>query len=114
MGENGVALGEENDNYDGSYKIDTNLNKKKKESPNFISQLYLLSIRTKKKMPKLKLELWQKNLRKINAAGSFMNNASGGESVWALEDAYRQGYSYSFQLHFFVIYKSRIAFSRIG
>ena len=70
MGENGVALGEENDNYDGSYKIDTNLNKKKKESPNFISQLYLLSIRTKK-MPKLKLEVVAKKSAQDKRCGQL-------------------------------------------
>ena len=39
MGENGVALGEGKDNYDGFYKIDTNLllNKMKKKA----SFLYL-------------------------------------------------------------------------
>ena len=42
VGENGVALGEGRDSYDGSYKIYTNLllNKKKKKAP----VLYLHSI----------------------------------------------------------------------
>ena len=47
MGENAVAPGEGRDNYDGSYKIDTNL---LLNEGNFISQdlVYLLSIRTSK------------------------------------------------------------------
>ena len=45
VGENTVAPGEGRDNYDGSYKIDTNL---LLNEENFISQVYLLSIRTNK------------------------------------------------------------------
>ena len=46
VGGNAVAPGEGRDNYDGSYKIDTNL----LNEENFISQylVYLLSIRTSK------------------------------------------------------------------
>ena len=45
VGENAVASGKGRDNYDGSYKIDTNL---LLNEENFISQVYLLSIRTNK------------------------------------------------------------------
>ena len=45
VGENAVAPGEGRDNYDGYYKIDTNL---LLIEDNFISQVYLLSIRTNK------------------------------------------------------------------
>ena len=47
MGENAVAPGEGMDNYDGSYKIDTNL---LLNEENFLPQdlVYLLSIRTRK------------------------------------------------------------------
>ena len=45
VGEKAVAPGEGRDNYDGSYKIDTNL---LLNEENFISQVYLFSIRTNK------------------------------------------------------------------
>ena len=58
MGENGVALGEGKDNFDRSYKIDTNwlLNKKKKKTI-LITQLYLLARTNRKSSTKLRVVL---------------------------------------------------------
>ena len=64
MGENAVAPGEGRDNYDGFYKIDTNL---LLNNENFISQVCLLPIRTNKNAQIKIGVVIKKKLCKINA-----------------------------------------------
>lgn len=57
MGENGVALGEGIDNYDGPCKIGTKLLNKKKEKAQFLYLSYICFLLEPLKMLKLNLEL---------------------------------------------------------